>query len=192
MCAEMTRAPAVFLDRDGTINEDPGFLTDPSELHLLPGVGEGLRLLQEENFRLVVVTNQSGIARGMLTEAMLQQIQGRLEALLGAEGVTLTGTYYCPHHPEGNPPYRQTCNCRKPNGGLVERAAREHSIDLSRSYVIGDKLVDVELARQMGMPAILVLTGQGKRNLASGRVQPDYIAADLTAAAQWIVKRHRT
>lgn len=186
----MKGTPAVFLDRDGTINEDPGYLTDPSEIRLLPGVGEGLRLLQERDFRLVVVSNQSGVARGMCTEATLERIQRRLETLLQAEGVTLTGTYYCPHHPEGSPPYRQVCSCRKPEGGLVQRAVQEHNIDLSRSYVVGDKLVDIELARQMGMPAILVLTGHGRPRGVSGLVEPDYIAADLTEAARWILKRH--
>lgn len=186
----MEGAPAVFLDRDGTINDDPGYLTDPSEVRLLPGVGEALRLLQEQGFILVVVSNQSGVARGFLTEAELEQIQMKLEALLSAEGVTLIGTYYCPHHPDGAPPYRQTCDCRKPKGGLVERATREHGIDLARSYVVGDKQVDVELARRMGMPAILVLTGQGPLSLMSGKIQPDYIAADLPAAARWILQRH--
>lgn len=185
----MDHSAAVFLDRDGTLNEDPGYLRDPSALRLLPGVGEALRLLQQGNFRLVVVSNQSAVARGLLTEATLARIQERLEALLEAEGVTLTGTYYCPHHPEGIPPYRQACNCRKPSGGLIERAAREHRIDLSRSYVVGDKRVDIELARQMGMPAILVLTGQGRRHLTSGSLQPDYVASDLTAAARWILQR---
>lgn len=185
----MKGAPAIFLDRDGTINEDPGYLTDPSEIRLLPGVGEGLRLLQERDFRLVVVSNQSGIARGMLTEVTLEEIQRRLETMLKAEGVTLTGTYYCPHYPEGRPPYRQVCDCRKPNGGLVQRAVQEHNIDLSRSYVVGDKLIDIELARQMGMPAILVLTGQGRPNDVAGPIQPDYIAPDLTAAARWILER---
>lgn len=185
----MDGTPAVFLDRDGTINEDAGYLTDPSAVRLLPGVGEALRLLQEEGFRLVVVTNQSGVARGLLTEAVLKQIHVRLDTLIQAEGVTLTGVYYCPHHPEGTFPYRQVCSCRKPKGGLVEQAAREHRLDLGRSYVVGDQVVDIELARQMGMSAILVLTGQGRFNLASGPIQPDYIASDLTAAARWILER---
>lgn len=186
----MKNSPAIFLDRDGTINEDPGYLSRPSELRLLPGVGEALRLLQEQGFRLVVVSNQSGVARGFLTESKLGEIQRRLDALLKAQGVTLSGMYYCPHHPEGAPPYRQACDCRKPKGGLVERAAKEHGLDLSRSYVVGDQHIDVQLARQMGMPAILVLTGQGGASLASGRIEPDYIAPDLAAAARWILQRH--
>ncbi|MGH7351077.1 MAG: D-glycero-alpha-D-manno-heptose-1,7-bisphosphate 7-phosphatase [Candidatus Methylomirabilales bacterium] len=183
-------SPAVFLDRDGTINEDSGYLADPSGLRLLPGAGLGLRLLQEGGFRLVVVSNQSGIARGYLTEARLAEIHQRLESLLGTEGVTLSGVYYCPHHPEGAPPFRQVCHCRKPQGGLVERAAREHKIDVSRSYVVGDQLVDIELARQSGMTAILVLTGQGRLALESGTVQADHVATDLAAAARWILGRH--
>lgn len=190
MFTETDGSPAIFLDRDGTINEDPGYLTHPSEIRLFPRVAESLRLLQEQGFRLVVVSNQSGVARGLLTEAMLQQIQLRLETLLRAEGVTVSGMYYCPHHPGGAPPYRQVCDCRKPKGGLVERAVRDHGIDLSRSYVIGDQPSDVELARQMGMPAILVLTGQGRLSLTSGQIQPDYIASDLADAARWILQRH--
>lgn len=96
----MKGSPAIFLDRDGTINEDPGYLTHPSELRLLPGVGEALRLLQEQGFRLVIVSNQSGVARGFLTESMLEEIQRSLDILLKGEGVTLSGTYYCPHHPD--------------------------------------------------------------------------------------------
>ncbi|MGH7382085.1 MAG: D-glycero-beta-D-manno-heptose 1,7-bisphosphate 7-phosphatase [Candidatus Methylomirabilales bacterium] len=183
-------SPAVFLDRDGTINEDSGYLADPSEVRLLAGVGQALRLLRKGGFHLMVISNQSGIARGLLTEATLAEIHKRLESLLEAEGVTLSGVYYCPHQPEGSFPYRQMCSCRKPQGGLIERAAREHGIDVNRSYVVGDQLVDIELARQVGMPAILVLTGQGRLTLESGRVQADYIATDLTAAARWILGRH--
>ena len=185
----MKASPAVLLDRDGTIIEDPGYLTDPSAVRLLPRVAEALGLLQKRGFLLVVVTNQSGVARGLMTEATVEQINVKLEDLLRAEGVSLAGTYYCPHHPEGILPYRQVCNCRKPRGGLVERAAREHRLDLSSSYVIGDKPADIELARQMGMPGILVLTGQGRVGLGSGEIQPDYIAPDLIAAARWILQR---
>jgi D,D-heptose 1,7-bisphosphate phosphatase len=183
---------AVFLDRDGTINEDSRYLADPAKVRLLPGVGQALRLLQKGGFHLVVISNQSGIARGLFTEATLAEIHQRLKSLLEAEGVTLSGVYYCPHHPEGSFPYRQACSCRKPQGGLVERAAREHGIDVSQSYVVGDQLVDIELARQAGMPAILVLTGQGRVTLEAGRVSADYVAADLAAAARWILGRHRT
>lgn len=186
----MKPSAAVFLDRDGTIIEDPGYLADPSAVRLLPSVAEALGLLQKRGFLLVVVTNQSGVARGLMTEATVEQINMTLENLLRAEGVSLAGTYYCPHHPEGIPPYREACNCRKPGGGLVERAGREHKLDLNSSYVIGDKLVDIELARQMGMPGILVLTGQGRAGLTSGEIQPDYIAPDLIAAARWILQRH--
>jgi D-glycero-D-manno-heptose 1,7-bisphosphate phosphatase len=182
-------SPAIFLDRDGTINEDSGYLADPAQVRLLPGVGQALRMLQDGGFRLVVVSNQSGIARGLLTETMLGEVHARLETLLKAEGVTLSGAYYCPHHPEGDPPYRQACHCRKPEGGLVERAAREQAIDLERSYVVGDQLVDIEMARQVGMTGILVLTGQGRLSLAAGQIQPDYVAADLVAAARWILGR---
>jgi histidinol-phosphate phosphatase family protein len=182
-------APAVFFDRDGTINEDAAYLAEPAQVRLLPGVAEGLRLLQGHGFRLIIVSNQSGVARGLLTEATLQAIDTRLATLLAGEGVTLAATYYCPHHPDGIPPYRLACDCRKPRSGLVERATREHDIDLGRSFVVGDQGVDIALARQVGIPAILVLTGQGKHTLDSGEALPDYVAADLTDAARWILGR---
>ncbi len=177
------------MDRDGTIIGDPGYLADPSEVCLLPGVGQALRRLQAAGFRLVVVSNQSGVARGVITEEDLARIQMRLETLLRGEGVTLTATYYCLHHPEGTPPYRETCNCRKPHGGLVERAAKEHGLEVSASFVVGDKLVDIELARKMGMPGVLVLTGQGRLQDTSGPTRPDFIAEDLAAAARWILEK---
>lgn len=181
--------PAIFLDRDGTICHDPGYLADPKALRLLPQVGKALSLLQRRGFHLIVVSNQSAIARGFLTEAQLEVIHQRLRERLQRQGVRLRGIYYCPHHPEeGYPPYRRRCDCRKPQGGLVRRAAAEHQIALSRSYVIGDQATDIALARRMGMKAILVLTGDGRRHLEEG-VKPDYVAPNLLAAARWILKR---
>lgn len=137
-------APAVFLDRDGTIIEECHYLDDPERVRLMPGVAQGLRLLREIGLRLVLITNQSGVARGILTEARLRDIHDRLEQILAAEGIALDGIYYCPHHPtEGVPPYRQNCDCRKPLPGLFDRACSELGLDPGSSYAVGDKERDI-------------------------------------------------
>jgi heptosyltransferase-2 len=184
--------PAVILDRDGTVNEEVGYIGSPEQLRLLPGVTAALRRLQEAGYCLIIVTNQSGVARGYFDERALQRVNGHLLHLLAEEGVRVSGLYYCPHHPtEGSPPYRQACACRKPGGELVRRAAEEHGLDLARSYVIGDHTGDVLLGRAVGARTVLVLTGHGREE--AGKVAgtpgavPDSIAADLAEAAGWIL-----
>lgn len=186
--------PAVILDRDGTINEELGYIGSPEQIRLLPGAAAALRRLQTAGFCLVIVTNQSGVARGYFDEEALQRVNDHLLALLAAEGVQVSGLYYCPHHPtEGFPPYRQACSCRKPGNGMVRRAAEEQGLDVSRSFVIGDHLSDVLLGRGVGAQAVLLLTGHGREEAAkvgqtAGAV-PDCIAADLVEAAAWILTR---
>lgn len=181
------KTQAVFLDRDGTLNRDIGFVTTPKELILLPTVIEGLRVLQEAGFLLLVVTNQSGVARGLYTETGLAAIHGRLRTLLASSGVQLDGIYYCPHHPEeGRPPYRQACACRKPQPGLVEQAAREHQVDLSRSFLIGDQSRDIATAQAAGVRSILIHTGLPPPTNPPHPL-PDYVAPDLLTAARWIL-----
>jgi D-glycero-D-manno-heptose 1,7-bisphosphate phosphatase len=171
--------PAVFLDRDGTLVDDPGFLNDPERVRLLPGAAPAVRRLAEAGYAVVVVTNQSGIARGLISWEQYQQVARRVEQLLAAEGARLAAVYTCPHHPDLTGP----CDCRKPGLALYRQAAADLSLALDRSIWIGDRMTDLEPARAFGGRAVMVLTGQG------GRVddQPEQlgieIVADLAAAA---------
>jgi heptosyltransferase-2 len=177
-------APVVFLDRDGTLNRDIGYLCDPDQLELLPGVGAALRTLHEAGARTVIVTNQSGIARGALTEARLHLVHQRLRHVLRAEGASIDGIFYCPHHPDDR------CRCRKPETELIDRARKELALELDRSYVVGDKLADVRLAHRIGATSILVRTGYGERVLKSwpeGERPPDHVANDLPGAVRWLL-----
>lgn len=169
--------PAVFLDRDGTINAEVDFLRDPADLALLPGAAEAIARLAAAGFACVVITNQSGIARGYLDEATLAEIHARLRTLLAAEGAQLDGIYHCPHHPEidsGAP-----CDCRKPLPGMLRLAAEEHDLDLSRSFVIGDSPRDLEAGLALGVPGFLVETGKSVDAAAHERYT---VFADLPAA----------
>src|SRR5207245_7010896 len=158
-------ARAVFLDRDGTILEDPGFLHQPGRARLLPGAGEAIRRLNAAGFLVVTVSNQSGIARGLYDTAAYAAVQRRLGELLAAHGAHLDAAYYCPHHPEITGP----CECRKPGVKLFRDAQTALGIDLARSYWVGDRLSDVEPARTLGGRALLVATGHGAAHRAQAR-----------------------
>ncbi len=182
---------AVFLDRDGTINEEVGYVNHLERFFLLPRVGEAIRLLNQERFKVVVVTNQAGVAKGYFPESLILEVHERMHALLRADGAYLDGVYYCPHHPdEGDPPYRQKCRCRKPNTGLIEEAVKDLDLNCSQSYMIGDRGIDIEFAHQIGAKGILVLTGYGRGEWEYFRnrwkQKPDYVAEDLYDAVQWI------
>jgi D-glycero-D-manno-heptose 1,7-bisphosphate phosphatase len=182
--------PAVFLDRDGTINVEREWLTDPADLELLPGVGEALSRLQQAGFALVVVTNQSAVARGHLDESGLERVHGRLRELLAAHGVVLDRIAYCPHHPsEGDAPYRRECDCRKPAPGMIRRAVDELGLDTRGSWLVGDAERDLDAARALGIPSILVATGKGagvRRALRDRGIEPAF-AVDMAAAAELIL-----
>lgn len=185
--------PGVFLDRDGTINEQMGYINHLSRFHLLHGVGKAIKLLNDKNIPVVVVSNQSGLARGYFPPELLTDVHNRMEELLATEGARLDGIYVCPHLPNAElSAYRKDCDCRKPEIGLFTQAAAELAIDLSRSYVIGDRWSDVRAAANCGATSILVLTGYGRGELAyigsQQKVQPRFVAEDLQEAAQWIVK----
>ncbi|MCD6452453.1 MAG: D-glycero-beta-D-manno-heptose 1,7-bisphosphate 7-phosphatase [Acidobacteria bacterium] len=183
---------AVFLDRDGTINEEVGFIDDPEKLKLIPKAGEALKKLKDAGFLLVVVTNQSGIARGYITEEKLKEVHKRLRKLLSSYGVVLDGIYYCPHHPEGLPPYRENCPCRKPAPGMILKAKEELGINISSSFVVGDKPEDIELGKKLGMKTVLVLTGFGKgsrKKLEDKGILPDFVAEDVGEAVEFILGR---
>ena len=183
---------AVFLDRDGNVCEDVGYLGDPSKLVVFPYAAEAVRRLNESSMLAILVTNQSGVARGHFGEDAVLRVHDRLERELARGGARLDGIYYCPHHPTiGQPPYRQSCECRKPRPGMLVRAAADHDIDLSQSFVVGDKNSDVRLAHEAGARAVLVRTGYGRGEWEYDRAtwprQPEHVAETLEDAVEWIL-----
>ena len=175
------RMEAVFLDRDGTINIDHGYLHKPEEVVLITGAAEAIRRLNELGVKVIIITNQSGVGRGYFREEDVRKVNIRLEALLSLEGAHIDGIYYCIHRPD------EACSCRKPNGDLVVRAAGEHGVELSRSFVVGDKASDVELAWRCGARGVLVMTGLGPGELAKMARCPDHVAPDLREAVDWMI-----
>jgi len=189
--------PAVFLDRDGTLAHEVGYINHLSRFKLYPFAVETVRLANRAGFLAVVVTNQAGVARGYFPESMIQRVHDHVRGLMEAGGARLDGIYYCPHHPSaGEPPYRQDCDCRKPRPGLVRRAAEELDVDLARSWVVGDRPGDLELAWQVGARGALVKTGYGLGELAFNRArflrEPDLIAENALEAVTRIVALGRT
>jgi D-glycero-D-manno-heptose 1,7-bisphosphate phosphatase len=182
---------AIFIDRDGTINEDIGYVSSPDQLILYPWAAEAVRLINNSGRKAIVITNQSGIAREMYTEDILARIHSRMIKELARGGARIDAVYYCPHHPAiGEPPYRGVCECRKPLTGMLDAASREHNIDLARSYVIGDKASDIELAENAGARGVLVMTGYGSETRAHPDrwpCQPAIIAENLLEAVKQIL-----
>lgn len=184
--------PAIFLDRDGTVNEEVGYINHVDRLRLLPRTAEAIRRINSSTYLAVIVTNQAGVARGYFKERLIRDVHRRLVELLAQQGAHLDGIYYCPHHPSvGEPPYRQDCDCRKPRPGLVQAAARELSIDIPHSFMVGDKHSDIRFAHALGMPGVLVRSGYGKGELEQWSTRwaehPDHVADDLLGAVEWIL-----
>jgi D-glycero-D-manno-heptose 1,7-bisphosphate phosphatase len=190
---------AVFLDRDGTINEEAGYLDRIEKLRLLPGAAGAIRRINENGMKAVVITNQSGIARGLFDEAFVDRVHARLRKMLRIEGAVIDAFYFCPHHPtEGLGTYLRTCGCRKPAPGMLLQATEELRIDPNRSYMVGDTLKDIEAGAGVGARGVLVRTGYGEESAASltalpetpegAMVRPVHIAADLREAVDWIIK----
>lgn len=184
---------AVFIDRDGTLSEELGYINDVSEYRLLPRTPAAIKLLNDNNLLAVVVTNQAGVARGYFPEERVGQVHARMKELLAESGAKLDGVYYCPHHPTaGEPPYMMKCDCRKPEPGMIETAAADLDIDISKSYMIGDKFTDVQLAERVGCKGIFVMTGYGRGEWENApeasRPKPALAAQDLLSAVQWILK----
>jgi D-glycero-D-manno-heptose 1,7-bisphosphate phosphatase len=177
--------PAVFLDRDGTINEQMGYINHLSRFRLLPQAVPAIRRLNEAGVKVVVVTNQSGAARGYFPASLVDEVHAHLKQLLAAEGAHLDGIYACLHGPADG------CACRKPRPTLMEQAARDLDLDLGRSYLVGDRYTDIQTAANAGVKGILVLTGYGLGEYQYLRdaqpVQPVHVAPDLEAAVQWIL-----
>ena len=178
--------PAVFLDRDGTINEEMGYINHLSRFRLLPQAAPAIRRLNEAGFKVVIVTNQSGAARGYFPAALVNEVHAHLKTLLATEGARLDGIYVCLHAPEAN------CACRKPLPTLIQQAARDLDLDLARSYAVGDRYRDVETAANAGVQGILVLTGYGQGEYdylgAAQKVQPVRVSLDLGDAVRWILQ----
>ena len=211
---EGERRAAVFLDRDGTINEEIGYMDRLEKLRLIPCAAEAIRLINASGMKTVVVTNQSGIARGLFDEAFVFQVHTRLREMLRAEGAWIDAFYFCPHHPtEGRGDYLRGCECRKPAPGLFLRAASELHLDPARSYMVGDTLEDIEAGARAGTQGILVRTGYGKEAVAelgpdeepqrkipgkeggaqgkAGIFRPVHIAGDILAGVRWILRNRK-
>jgi D-glycero-D-manno-heptose 1,7-bisphosphate phosphatase len=181
------RRKAVFLDKDGTLVENVPYNVDPALVRLAPGAGEALSGLAALGYEFVVVSNQSGIARGFFDEEAVAAVGRCVEALLAREGVRLLDFYYCPHHPDGcRLEYAGACACRKPNPGLITAAAVDHGIDLSRSWLIGDILDDVEAGNRAGVRTILLLNGGETKWKVTPERRPNHMARHLPAAARYI------
>ena len=179
---------AVFLDRDGTLIEEAGYPDRLERITLFPYTIDAVRLLNRAGLRVIVVSNQSGVARGFFDEAFVQETERHIAAVLRSGGAAVDGFYYCPHHPEGSvAAYRQACDCRKPKPGLLERAARDHGLDLKQSIVVGDRAHDVETGRAVGARTVLVRTGYGRQQ-ESGAGQT-MVADNLMGAVAWILRQ---
>jgi D-glycero-D-manno-heptose 1,7-bisphosphate phosphatase len=181
---------AVFLDRDGTINEEMGYINHIDRFVLIPGAAGAIRSINESELKAVVVTNQSGAARGYFPKELIDQVHQKMSDLLEKEGAFLDGIYTCTHAPPSKGK-SGGCSCRKPKIGLMKQAAQDLNLDLEKSYVVGDRFKDVEMARNAGAKAILVLTGYGKGELEflgpGGKVRADFVAEDLAEAVEWIL-----
>ncbi len=179
------KKPAVFLDRDGVINEPPEhrYITRWEEFRFVPGSLQAIRVLSRHEVTLVIVSNQSGVGRGVMSKPQLNEVSRRMLTAIRRVGGKIHAVYYCTHHPDRN------CSCRKPRTGMIRKAVKRFGIDLKRSYVIGDSEVDILMARSAGCGKILVLSGRHNRSSAKHlSVQPDRIAKDLRAAAGWILR----
>jgi len=183
---------AVFLDRDGTINREAGYVDHPDRFELLPKVGPAVSRLNQAGLSVVVVSNQSGVGRGLFSLELLNDVDMKMKELLAWDGANLDGIYYCPHHPEAKvSEYRKICDCRKPNPGLLQKASSDLNLDPTRSFMVGDKVRDLKAGWALGTRSILVLSGYGASELnkimKNQRDKPDHVAQDLAEAADWIL-----
>jgi D-glycero-D-manno-heptose 1,7-bisphosphate phosphatase len=187
---------AVFLDRDGTLVREVDFLLRLSQLRLLPGAAAAVRRLNEAGWLVILVTNQSGIARGLMTLEDFDGIQAELARRLAAQGAWFDAAYFCPHHPAGRVRrFRRRCPCRKPKAGMLRQAARDYNLDLGRCFFVGDRLLDLQTAARAGCRSLLVLTGYGRqeaRRLRASRLEPVHIAPRLPQAVDWILGQEKS
>lgn len=181
---------AVFLDRDGTLIEELGYLNQIERLSFFPYSVDAVRLLNRAGFAVVVVTNQAGVARGFFDESFVGVVHARIADRMTLGAARIDAFYYCPHHPDGAVDrYRQTCDCRKPKPGLLQRAAAEHNLDLPGSFVVGDKKHDLEAGSAVGATGVLVRTGYGRRDEHSAAGQAAAVTDNLIEAVSWILRQ---
>lgn len=187
---------AVFLDRDGTINEEVGYVNHPDRFKIIPGVVKAIKILNEMGFLVIVVTNQGGVAKGFFDEKFLNKLHNKLIKELKRKGAKIDAIYYCPHHPHGKvKEYSIVCNCRKPATGLIEKACEDFNIDMENSYLVGDQKRDIEFGKKLKLKTILVKTGYGKGELFFKKfdndTKPDYVSENLLEAVRWIRKNEK-
>lgn len=193
----LNKRPAVFLDRDGTLTEEAGYINHPSRLKLVRGASDAVRMCNEAGLLAIVVTNQAGVARGYFTEDLLKVVHERFRSMLAKKGAHLDAIYYCPHHPTVGPaPYRTECNCRKPKPGMIEAACRELPVDLTRSYMVGDRIGDSVFGHRLGLRTVMVMTGYGRGEYEYQRGEwkdtPDHFAENVLEAVKWIIQDLKT
>lgn len=191
------KRPAVFIDRDGTLNEQMGYINHLSRFIVLPGVSEAISLLNRNGFLAIVISNQSGVAQGYCPIELVHEVHDFLKTFLTDRGASLDGIFFCPHHPRGVvPEFTRDCDCRKPGTGLVDQAQRAFEIDIARSYFVGDRCLDMEVAHRSGAKGILVKTGYGRGEiehlLPASAFKPVHIAEDLLDAVRWILDGEKT
>jgi D-glycero-D-manno-heptose 1,7-bisphosphate phosphatase len=194
MKGEPKKRPAVFFDRDGTLIADEGYLNHPSQIKLFPQTVGALKTLRKAGFYLFIVTNQSGVARGYFSETQVKKVHQKLRRMLKVKGAKIDAFFYCPHHPQGKvKSFSKKCDCRKPSPGMVKQALKKYSIDLKKSYVVGDKLDDVLLAKNAKMAGgLLVRTGNGRKSeneLKKLKLKNSAVVSNLAQATQWILSR---
>lgn len=190
------KRPALFMDRDGTVSEEVGYVNHPSRFRLFPYSADAIKLLNDNGWLAIVVTNQAGVARGYFAEDVIIQIHDQLRRDLENASAKLDAIYYCAHHPSvGEPPYRLDCDCRKPKTGLIARAAADFPIDVERSWMVGDRYSDIELARNAGLHSAFVLSGYGRGEWeyqrGAWKFEPEVVAENLLDVARIIIERDR-
>ena len=190
------KKPAVFIDRDGTVNEQMGYINHLSRFIMLSGAAEAIKLLNSHQYLAIIVSNQSGVARGYYPIELVNEVHAHMRALMEKDGAIVDGIFFCPHHINGSvPEYSIKCNCRKPKTGLIEKACKAFDIDMTNSYVIGDRYSDIELAVRLDIRGILVTSGYGLGDLEYVfprlSFSPAYVAKDLLHAVRWIIKKSK-
>jgi D-glycero-D-manno-heptose 1,7-bisphosphate phosphatase len=190
------KSPALFMDRDGTISEEVGYVNHPSRFRLFPYSAAAVKKLNDKDWLAIVVTNQAGVARGYFSEDVIVTIHDQMKQQLKQEHAQLDAIYYCAHHPTvGEPPYRLDCDCRKPKAGLINRAAEDFDIDLPASWMVGDRYSDVELAHNAGLRCAFVLSGYGRGEWeyqrAAWKLQPDLVCENLLEVVESILSKNK-